>query len=140
MGRLTRVTSADGYSVERRAAVLGVHHTILPPFSLDLLVVTQEGTALGGADYPKPVWLMHNRPGELSLQTDTLVYATFFNAGIRVFDTTNPFQPEVVAYFVPEIPEGADANGINDVHVDENGIMYVVDRLHGGLYILELNL
>lgn len=81
-----------------------------------------------------------NWPGELSLQKDTLVYATFFNAGIRVFDTTNPFQPEEVAYFVPEILEGADANGISDVHRDENGIMYVVDRLHGGLCILELNL
>lgn len=28
----------------------------------------------------------------------------------------------------------------NDVHVDENGIVYVVDRLQGGLYILELNI
>ena len=38
------------------------------------------------------------------------------------------------------IPESAQANGINDIHVDENGIMYVVDRLQGELYILELNL
>ena len=80
-----------------------------------------------------------NRPGALSLQSDTLVYATFFNGGIRIFDTTNPFQPEEVAYYIPQIPEGADANGTNDVHVDENGIMYVVDRLQGGLYILELS-
>ncbi len=54
--------------------------------------------------------------------------------------TTNPFQPREVAYFVPRIPDGAEANGINDVHVDENGIVYVVDRLQGGLYILELNI
>ena len=52
---------------------------------------------------------------------------------------TNLFQPQEVAYYIPQIPEGADANGINDVHVDENGIMYVVDRLQGGLYILEMN-
>ena len=106
----------------------GFTHTVLPLFSRDLLVVTQEATALGGADYPKLVWLMdnrletnpviistlpmqdtddffnrpgrygahnihENRPGPLSLRSDTLVYATFFNAGIRVFDTTNPFQP-----------------------------------------------
>ena len=57
-----------------------------------------------------------------------------------MFDTTNPFQPEEVAYFIPEIPATADANGINDVHVDENGIMYVVDRIKGGLYILELTI
>ena len=81
-----------------------------------------------------------NRPGPLSLGSNTLVYATFFNAGIRVFDTTNPFQPQEAAHYFPQTPEGADANGINDVHVDENGMMYVVDRLQGGLYILELNL
>ena len=51
----------------------------------------------------------------------------------------NPFQPQEVAYYIPQIPEGADANGINDVHLDENSIMYVVDHLQGGLFILELN-
>ena len=81
-----------------------------------------------------------NRPGPMSLRSDNLVFATFFNAGIRVFDTTNPFQPEEVAYFVPQIPAAGEANGINDVHVDENGIIYLVDRLQGGLYILELNI
>ena len=37
-------------------------------------------------------------------------------------------------------PDGNDANGINNVHVDENGIMYVVDRLHRCWYILEINI
>ena len=50
-----------------------------------------------------------------------------------------PFPPPKVARYIPRIPECADPNGINDVHMDENGIMYVVDRLQGGLYILELN-
>ena len=77
---------------------------------------------------PRPYHIHENRPGPLSLRSDTLVYATFFNAGIRVFDTTNPFQPQEVAYYIPSIPEGADANGI----------MYVVDRLQGGWYLLEL--
>ena len=36
----------------------------------------------------------------------------------------------------PAGPEGAQANGVNDVHVDEYGIMYVVDRLQGGPYII----
>ena len=153
----------------------GFTHTVLPLFSRDILVVTQEAVREGGEDYPKLVWLMDNRvetnpvivgtlpmadtrdffnrpgrygahnvyenlPGTTSSIDENLIYATFFNAGIRVFDTSNPFQPEEVAYFVPEIPAGAEANGINDVHVDENGIMYVVDRIKGGLYILELNL
>ena len=81
-----------------------------------------------------------NQPGPTCFYSDTLIYGTFFNAGVRVYDTSNPFQPEEVAYFVPEMPDGAPSNGVNDVYVDENGIMYVVDRLKGGLYILELNI
>jgi hypothetical protein len=30
--------------------------------------------------------------------------------------------------------------GINDVFVDENRTLYVVDRIKGGLYILELTI
>ena len=81
-----------------------------------------------------------NQPVPTCSQSDTLIYGTFFNAGVRVFDTSDPFRPEEVAYFVPPVPEGAPSNGINDVYLDENGIMYVVDRLKGGLYILELTL
>ena len=54
-----------------------------------------------------------------------------------MFDTSNPFQPHEIAYYIPQIPEGADTD---DIHVDENGMMYVVNPLQGGLYILELNL
>ena len=81
-----------------------------------------------------------NQPGSTCFFSDTLIFATLFNAGVRVYDTSDPFRPEEVAYFVPDIPDGAPSNGINDVYVDENGIMYVVDRLKGGLYILELTL
>ena len=153
----------------------GFTHTVLPLFSRDLMVVTQESVRENGEDYPKLVWLMdirdeknpviistlpmadtddffnrpgrfgahnvyENQPGPTCFQSDTLVFGTYFNAGVRVHDISNPFQPEEVAYFVPEIPDGASSNGINDVYVDENGIMYVVDRLKGGLYILELTI
>ena len=78
-----------------------------------------------------------NQPIPTSHIAESLVYGTYFNAGIRVHDISDPFRPEEIAYFVPSTPEGADANGVNDVYVDENRIMYVVDRLMGGLYILE---
>ena len=84
--------------------------------------------------------IYENQPGPTCFHSDNLIYGTFFNGGVRVFDTNNPFQPEEVAYFVPELTEGAPSVGINDVYVDENGIMYVVDRLKGGLYILELTI
>ena len=84
--------------------------------------------------------IYENQPGPTCYHSETLIFGTFFNGGIRVYDTSNPFRPEEVAYFVPAIPEGATANGINDVFIDENGILYVVDRLKGGLYILELTI
>jgi hypothetical protein len=45
-----------------------------------------------------------------------------------------------VAHFVPQIPATARANSVNDVYVDENRIIYAIDRLKGGLYILELTI
>ena len=39
---------------------------------------------------------------------------------------------------MPQVPATARANSVNDVYVYENRIVYAVDRLKGGLYILEL--
>ncbi len=86
--------------------------------------------------------LHENLPGPASFQSDTIVVGTFFNGGVRAFDTSNPFQPKEVAYYVPGAhklsPKGAIQ--INDVWVDEKGLVYAVDRFSGGLYILEMNL
>ena len=84
--------------------------------------------------------IYENQPGPTCFFSDTLIFGTFFNAGLRVFDISNPFQPSEVAYFIPGSPKPNVPVGINDVYVDENGILYVVDRNEGGLYILELTL
>jgi hypothetical protein len=34
-----------------------------------------------------------------------LIFATYQNAGVRVFDITDPFTPREVAHFVPPAPE-----------------------------------
>ena len=81
-----------------------------------------------------------NQPVPFSFQSDELAFGAFFNAGVRVYDTNNPFQPKEVAHFVPQVPPTARANSVNDVYVDENRIVYAVDRLKGGLYILELTI
>jgi hypothetical protein len=39
------------------------------------------------------------------LQSEELVFATYQNAGVRVFDIRDPFQPREVAHFVPPPPE-----------------------------------
>ena len=86
--------------------------------------------------------LHENLPLPVSFQSDTLTIGTFFNAGVRVYDTSNPYQVEEVAYFVPGTPRLAPAGAIqlNDVFVDDRKLVYTVDRFGGGLYILEMNL
>ena len=86
--------------------------------------------------------LHENLPLPVSFKSDTLTIGTFFNAGVRVYDTSNPYQVEEVAYFVPGTPRLAPAGAIqlNDVFVDDRRLVYTVDRFGGGLYILEMNL
>jgi hypothetical protein len=70
------------------------------------------------------------------------VIGTFFNAGVRAYDISNPYQPQEVAYFVPGAPTLSRTGAIqlNDVYVDDRRIVYTVDRFVGGLYILEMTL
>jgi hypothetical protein len=86
--------------------------------------------------------LHENLPVPTSWRSDTIVIGTFFNAGVRAYDVSDPFQPQEVAYFVPGAPKLSPAGAIqlNDVYVDDRGIVFTVDRFAGGLYILELTL
>ena len=86
--------------------------------------------------------LHENLPLPTSFQSDTLIIGSFFNAGVRVYDTSNPYQVQEVAYFVPGAPKLSPVGAIqlNDVFVDDRRIVYTVDRFTGGVYILEMNL
>ena len=68
----------------------------------------------------------------------TLVYATWFAGGLRVLDLADPHMPVEVAHFMSERPDGS-APQSNDVDVDENGLIYLLDR-NNGLEILEMTL
>jgi hypothetical protein len=86
--------------------------------------------------------LHENRPG--SFQSESLIFATYQNAGVRVVDISNQFRPEEVGYFVPGPPEKMFDTRPNrpkvahsaDVFVDRNGVMYLTDW-NTGLYILQ---
>ena len=79
--------------------------------------------------------LHENRPN--SYRSDTLIFASYFNAGLRVYDTSDPDVPTEVAHFIPSSPPDQTATQINDLFVDENLDIYVTDRVNGGVYILE---
>jgi hypothetical protein len=79
--------------------------------------------------------LHENRPG--SYRSDRLVFVTYFNAGVRVYDLADPAQPVEVAHWVPDPPSGQEAPQVNDVFVEESGLVWATDRIGGGLYALE---
>jgi hypothetical protein len=83
--------------------------------------------------------LHENLPGPCSFRSENVVFGTFFNGGVRAFDLSNPLQPKEAGYFVPGAPSLAPKGSaqINDVWVDENRLVYAVDRFGGGLYTLE---
>ena len=86
--------------------------------------------------------LHENPPGEGAWRSNDVVLATFFNAGVRAYDVRDPYAPQEVAYYVPPKPQGSRVATvqINDVFVDDRGVVFAVDRHAGGLYVLEMKL
>lgn len=76
-----------------------------------------------------------NRVG--SYRSERLVFATWFNAGVRVYDLADPADPVEVAHWVSDPPEGQAAPASNDLWVDHQGLIWVTDRHSGGLSVLE---
>jgi hypothetical protein len=154
----------------------GFTHTVLPLFSRDLLVVTDESVDDDAIDWPKLVWIVdfrdetrpvpiatcpappvdvyrkrggrfgahnifENTPAPTAWHSEDAIIGTFFNGGLRAYDISNAYQPKEIAVFVPPAPPLSSSGSIqlNDVFVDERGIVYTVDRLAGGLYVLEMD-
>jgi len=96
--------------------------------------------AKGGHFGPHNIY--ENRPDGL-VSSDT-IYSTYQNAGVRVFDISNAYQPKEVAAFVPPKPVALADKRPNrqkviqscDVWVSKDGLVYTND-FNGGLYILE---
>jgi len=74
---------------------------------------------------------------------DDRVYLTYFNAGLRIYDISDPYLPREIAYYVPpdpkekigELPRGKLVAQSEDVIVDTRGYIYITDKNHG-LHIL----
>ena len=102
----------------------------------------------GEADYKRkgghfgPHNIHENRPG--SFVSDRLIFATWQNAGVRVFDIADPRAPAEAGAWVPPAPERmmdrrpSRSRVIQsaDVFVDEQGLIYSTDY-NAGLFILE---
>ncbi len=86
--------------------------------------------------------LYENYPAKHAWRSEDIILGSCFNAGIRVYDISNQYQPREIAYFVPGAPKLSPKGAIqmNDVYVDDRQIVYAVDRFSGGLYTLEMSI
>ena len=86
----------------------------------------------------------HNHP-DLE-DRDDRIYATYFSAGVRVYDISDPFLPKEIAYYLPPDPKkwtwqppggfGGELRATSeDILVDKRGYIYVTD-MQQGLHIL----
>ena len=66
-----------------------------------------------------------------------IVFLTYFNSGLRAIDLSDPFRPEEVGHYIPEMNFGKDYAQSNDIGMDENGLLYLIDRNGAGMHILE---
>lgn len=75
---------------------------------------------------------------EPTFRSDDVIFTSFFNGGVRAYDISDPRNPREVAYNIPPAPEGSPAGSvqINDVYVDDRGLIFAVDRFAGGLYVM----
>ena len=100
------------------------------------------------ADYPRkgahfgPHNLHENRPG--SFVSSELIFTTYQNAGVRIFDIRNAYQPREVGALVPPAPHSLMDRRPGkkkiiqscDLFVDSAGLIYVTDY-NAGLYVME---
>jgi hypothetical protein len=79
--------------------------------------------------------LHENRAG--SYRSEQLVFATWFSAGLRVYDFSDATVPVEIAHWVGAPPTGQPVVQSNDLWVDDRGLVWVTDRIGGGLTALE---
>ncbi|MDR5769898.1 hypothetical protein [Caballeronia sp. LZ028] len=112
------------------------------PVSVATFPVPEEDDycAKGGAFGPHNLHEM--RPG--SFRSSRLIFATYYNAGVRVYDISDHFRPKEVGYYVPANPTKLIdprpgktlVTQTNDCYVAEDGLMYLTDQ-NAGLNILQ---
>ena len=65
------------------------------------------------------------------------VFLTYFNAGLRAVDVSDPFHPKEKGCYVPALEGDRPAVQSNDIGADDRGLLYLIDRAGAGMHILE---
>lgn len=112
------------------------------PVSISALPTPREQDFCRPGENFGPHNLHENRPE--TFQSEDVLFATFHNAGLRVFDIRDPFAPREIDRFVPPPPTrildprpgNALAPQSCDINVQPDGTMYLSDW-NAGLHVLQ---
>jgi hypothetical protein len=87
----------------------------------------------------------HHQGNDSLMPPDRFVYLTYFNAGLQIYDISNPHFPKIAGYYIPDDPPRrlgplpADLVAqYEDVLVDRRGYAYVSEK-NSGLHILRFD-
>lgn len=113
------------------------------PVSISTLPIPDEIDYVKKGGQFGPHNIHENRPE--SFQSSEIMFVTYQNAGMRVYDIKDPFRPVEIAALVPPAPAKLMDYRPNrplvvdttDVFVDEDGLIYCTDS-NAGLYIMEM--
>jgi hypothetical protein len=97
----------------------------------------EKAASFGPHNFHEP----HNHP-DLEDRNDR-VYLTYFNAGLRIYDISDPYLPREIAYYIPPdptkrngpMPRGKLGVSSEDILVDKRGYIYMTDK-NLGLHVL----
>jgi len=114
------------------------------PVSIATFPTPAESDYVGKGGHFGPHNIHENRPG--SFVSSDLIFATYQNAGVRVFDIRDRYRPVELGALVPPAPvrmmdhrpNRAQVIQSADVFVDSTGLIYSTDY-NAGLYIIEFN-
>ena len=124
-------------SDEKNPTLISIFPVPEPPPGSPYKNFHEKGGWFGPHNWHEP----HNHP-DLE-DRDDRVYLTYFNAGVRVYDISDPYLPREIAYYIPPnpkkrlgmLPLGDLVVSSEDILVDKRGYVYVTDK-NLGLHIL----
>jgi hypothetical protein len=92
-------------------------------------IATWQVEGLRGDNSPQEPMTGCHQPSERV--AGTIVPFAWFAQGLRILDFADPYNPREIGHFTPDAPAGSDRPSSNDVTIDDRGIIYLIDRVHG---------
>ena len=98
----------------------------------DIAALCKQGGRFGAHN------IYQNQPGPTAARLTRTVVGSFFNGGVRIYSILDARAPQEIGHLIEAPPPGNATHSIqiNDMYVDEHGLIYANDRLTGGLDII----